>query len=175
MKGRQTGRFGDVHVNRDGSALVVTLLIMVSLTIIGVVSINTSVVEIHIDRNERQMNEAFYLAEGGAREGIQRLVSMAARDLAEQHAPWHHAMEEVDRDGMDFRQPGNWVVDGDGEDNALPCSWSEDTYLAAVEWSVATGGSLILTDTRLYQNRIYSLCTRHDTGMLVEIGYYLRY
>ena len=47
-------------------------MVMVSLTIIGVVSINTSVVEIHISSNERQLREAFYLAEGGAQEGIQR-------------------------------------------------------------------------------------------------------
>ena len=55
------------------------------------------------------------------------------------------------------------------------CMWSDDTYMAAVEWGVATGGSLIQTDSRLYQNRIYGLCTRYGTANLIEIGYDLRY
>jgi len=154
---------------------MITLLVMVSLTILGIVSINTSVVEMRISRNERELHEAFYLAEGGVMEGIQRLVLLSRQDRGEQFALWHHPIGTLQSEKIDFRNPAIWDADGDGEDNALTCALSPDTYTTAVEYSVATGGSLIQTDTRLYQNRVYGLCTRYGADRLIEIGVYLRY
>ena len=140
-----------IGCHQSGSVLVVTLLIMVSLTIIGIMSINTSVVEIRIGSNERQLREAFYLSEGGAMEGVQRLTYLSGRDLDEQIAFWHHRLDQIEADHLDFRDPRIWDADGEGEDNALASALSSHSYVAAVEWSVATGGSLIQTDSRLYQ------------------------
>lgn len=161
--------------DQSGSALIITLLVMVSLTIFGIMSLNTSVLEIRIGSNERQLRQAFYLAEGAVMEGLQRLVVLSRRDLDEQFAVWHHPMGTLQTEGTDFRNPDIWVADGREEDNALACSFSPATYTAAVEYAVATGGSLIQTDSRLYQNRVYGLCRQFGADHLIEIGVYLRY
>lgn len=160
---------------QSGSALVVTLLVMVSLTILGIMSINTAVVEIQIGSNEKQLRHAFYLAEAGVMEGVQRLAAMADKDLDEQIAVWHHPVSEIEAKRMDFRDPEIWDADGQGEDNALASAVSEQTYIAAVEWDVATGGSLIHSDSRLYLNRVYGLCELYNADHLIEVGYAMRY
>ena len=163
------------NTGQSGSALIITLLVMTSLTIFGIMSINTSIVELQIGRNERELHQAFYLAEGVVMEGLQRLVALSRQDLDEQFAVWHHPMGTLRSEKIDFRNPDVWDADGEGEDNALVCSLSPDTFTAAVEYAVATGGSLIQTGSRLYQNRIYGLCTRYGADQVIEIGYYLRY
>lgn len=160
---------------QSGTALIITLLVMVSLTIVGIMSLNTVIVEIQIGRNERELREAFYLAEGAVTEGLQRLATLSHQDLGEQFAEWHHPIGTLDSEKIDFRNPDIWDADGDGEDNALTCSLSPHAYTAAVEHAVATGGSLIQTDTRLYQNRVYGLCRQYGADHLIEIGVYLRY
>jgi hypothetical protein len=160
---------------QSGSALVITLMVLAALTILGVASLNTSVVELKIARNEREVRETFCLAEGAVAEGVQRLSALQAVDLNEQYLPWHHPRKSVENNRVDFRDLNRWDVDGLGEDNALVSPMSADTFIAAVEWKVATGGSLVQTQSRLYQNRVYGRCDRYGTGTLVEMGYYLRY
>jgi hypothetical protein len=158
-----------------GSALVITLMVLTALTILGVAALNTSVVELKIVRNEREVRETFGLAEGAVAEGVQRLSATKSVDMNEQFLPWHHPRKAVEENQVDFRDPGRWDVDGVGEDNGLLSPMSSDIFIAAVEWKVATGGSLVQTQSRLYQNRVYGLCNKYDTGTLVEMGYYLRY
>lgn len=159
----------------SGSALVVTLLVLLAVTILGVLSINTSEVEMSIARNEREVRQSFYLAEGAAMEGIQRLLDTSDIDLNEQHLTWHHGIKEIETRHLNFRNPANWDADGQGRDNAAQSPMDVQACFAAVEKKVATGGSLIQTNTRLYQNRVYGLCTEYQTDSLVEIGYYMRY
>lgn len=161
--------------NASGAALIITILVMAALTILGIMSINTSVVEMYISRSDREIRESFYLAEGVVMEGIQQLMILAPKDLDEQYAPWHHAKSRLAGERIDFRNPEDWDTNGDENDNAVPSTLAQDSFLAAVEWGVATGGSLIQTDTRLYQNRIYGLCIRNNTATIIEVGYYLRY
>jgi hypothetical protein len=158
-----------------GSALLITLMVLTALTILGVAALNTSGVELKISRNEKEVRETFCLAEGAAAEGVQRLSAAAAVDLNEQYLPWHHARKAAENNRVNFRDLNRWDVDGRGEDNGLVSPMAPDTFIAAVEWKVATGGSLIQTQSRLYLNRIYGLCDKYGSGELVEIGYYLRY
>ncbi len=158
-----------------GSALVITLMVLTALTILGVAALNTSGVELKISRNEREVRETFCLAEGAMAEGVQRLSAVPAVDLNEQYLPWHHPRKAAENNLIDFRDLNRWDVDGLGEDNGLVSPMSSDTFIAAVEWKVASGGSLVQTQSRLYQNRIYGRCDKYGTGTLVEMGYYLRY
>jgi hypothetical protein len=161
--------------DQSGSALTITLLVLAAITILGIASINTTIVELHISRNEHQLRESFYLSEGAAIEGIQYLMETRPMDLNEQHLPWHHSREALAAGKIDFKNPEHWDVDQAGEDNGVQSALETHTYLAAVEWSTATGSSLISTQTRLYVNRIYGLCTKHGTDTIVEIGYKMRY
>ena len=152
-----------------------TLLVLLAITILGVASVNTSVVESKIARSEKEFTETFYLSEGATMECIQRLIDTDMVDKDEQFPPWHHSKAGVVEMAIDFRQPSDWDVDGVGEDNGLKSPINNDVYLAAIEWKVATGGSLIQTESRLYQNRAYGLCTKYGINSIIEVGYYLRY
>jgi hypothetical protein len=164
------------HRNRqEGSALVITLLVLTAVTILGVASIHSSVIELKISANEREMRNNFFLAESAAMEGIQRLTALKNEDLNEQFVIWHHPKRGPEDGRIDFRDAAQWDGDGVGNDNCLPSALDPHMYLAAVEWKVATGGSLIATGSRLYQNRVYGLCTRNGAKDLIEIGYNLRY
>jgi hypothetical protein len=161
--------------NQDGSVLLIALLALLAVTIFGVVSLNTTSIELHIARNERDVREAFYLAEAGVMEGVQRLVDTKTVDLEEKFSFWHHAIKEIEAQQVNFRNPIHWIPIGEEEKNAGQCAISPDTYMTAVEWDVAVGGSLIMTETRLYVNRIYGLCQKNNSSEIIEVGYRLRY
>ena len=161
--------------NQRGSVLVITLLVLAAVTILGVVSINTSMVELQIAGNEKLMRESFYLAEAAALEGLQHLMSAEPTVLNEKHLPWHHSRIELGSQGIDFRNPQDWDIDMVDPDNGIPATLAPHTFMAAVEWRVSTGSSLIATDTRLYINRLHGLCTKDDVDTLIEIGYRFRY
>ncbi len=162
-------------LNQRGSTIVVVLLVMMAVTIIGVMSINTSVVDLKIAQNEKRARQTFYLSEGVAMEGVQRLADTEQIDLEEKHAFWHHSRKQVRADDINFRIFEDWDVDGHGEDNGLPSPMGPNLHMAAVEWRLATGGSAVVTGPRLYLNRVYGLCHRANSEHIVEIGYYKRY
>jgi hypothetical protein len=160
---------------KRGSTLVIVLLVMTAITILGVMSINTSIVELDIARNERETGQIFYLSESAAMEGVQRLVDSPLIDLEEKIQFWHHSDVTVKTTHINFRDPQKWDVDGRGEDNAMQSGLDHDAFFAAVEHRLATGSSAIVTAPRLYMNQVYGLSTKYDAATLVEIGYYLRY
>lgn len=163
------------HYGQHGSVLVIALLVLLSVTILGVMGIHTSTVDLRIAGNEHRMRESFYLAEAAAVEGIQRLMKTEAVDLNEKHLVWHHSQNEVEAQSIDFRDPQDWDVDRVEPDNGTYSGVDENAFITAVERRVATGSSLIATQSRLYVNSVYGLCTKNHTDILIEIGYKSRY
>jgi hypothetical protein len=162
-------------LNKRGSALVIMLLVMTAISILGVMSINTSAVELHIAHNEREIGEIFYLSEGATMEGVQRLVDSPAIDLEEKIQFWHHSEDALKTEKISFRDPQKWDVDGRGVDNGMRSALDPATFFAAVEHRLATGSSAIVTESRLYLNQVYGLSTKYHAVNLVEIGIYQRY
>jgi hypothetical protein len=154
---------------------MVVLLVTLAISILGIMNINISTVERDISHNESLMREDFYLSEGAALEGIQRLVDASRIDLEDKFFVWHHAENAVDMDEMNFRDSRQWHADGRSEDNAMQSALDSQSYFAAVEHRLAAGSSAITTEPRLYLNRVFGLCTRHNAAKVVEIGYQLRY
>lgn len=154
---------------------MVVLLFMAAISIAGVMSLNLSSVEIEISSNERQMREVFYLSEGAALEGVQRLVNAPWIDLEDKIYFWHHAGNAADREKTDYRDPLQWKIDGRGSDNAMQSALDPQSYFSAVEHRLAAGSSAVVTGTRLYMNQVYGLCSKYKAMNLVEIGYQLRY
>lgn len=161
--------------SRKGSTIVVVLLVMAAVSIFGVMTINLSSVEREISYNERRMREVFYLSEGAALEGVQRLVNAPRTDLEDKIYFWHHEENAVNHKRIDFRDPRQWDIDGRDPDNAEQSALDAQSHFAAVEHRLATGSSAIVTEPRLYMNRVYGLCSKHKSVNLVEIGYQLRY
>ncbi|KJS28490.1 MAG: hypothetical protein VR64_24205 [Desulfatitalea sp. BRH_c12] len=169
------GRSRRGRQNQRGAVLLITIMVLVAVSVLGVAAIQSGIIELKLAGNERQVRETFYLAESAAMEGLQRLAALQATDLNEQFAFWHHRKKDEQGDPIDFRAFRQWDVDGQADDNAMQSPVGPETYFAAVEWQVATGASLVMTGSRLYQNRIYGICLQQQPGDLVEIGYYLRY
>ena len=63
--------------NEKGTVLVIALIMLIVLTLIGVVSVNTSVFEAKLSGNGRLGDAAFYAASGGVEVGISRLPDIA--------------------------------------------------------------------------------------------------
>jgi len=62
--------------NQQGMALVVGLLILLVLTLIGVGSIGSTIMEAKLSGTERSESSAFYAAGGGAEVGFNQLPSV---------------------------------------------------------------------------------------------------
>lgn len=158
-----------------GSAIVMVLLVMAALTVLGVMSMHSGLIELQLVRNGKEGTKRFYLAESAALEGIQRIADTDSIDLEDKILQWHHAMVDVEKSEIDFRKPEAWRKDGKKGDNAISGTVEKNVYIAAVEWRLATGSSAIVTGSRLYMNRIYGLCNRDEHPFIVEVGYYKRY
>lgn len=159
----------------EGSTLVVVLWVMAAISILGVMSLNLSTVELGISSNEHQIREVFYLSEGAAFEGVQRLINAPRTDLEDKFNFWHHGGKMASVDKTDFRDPQQWITDAREGENAMQSALDPQSYFSAVEHRLAAGSSAVVTGTRLYMNRIYGLCRKHKAMNLVEIGYQLRY
>lgn len=59
--------------NEEGIVLVVTLLILLVLTLIGISAVSTTTFEASISGNERVGTVAFYASEAGVQEGVSKL------------------------------------------------------------------------------------------------------
>ena len=68
--------FIPVGRTEEGSALVITMLLLVVLTIIGVAATNTSVLEILTANSNKQKQAAFYVAESGVQHAKRILSQM---------------------------------------------------------------------------------------------------
>src|SRR3989304_8878163 len=65
IKRRQTGRIMKLIRNEKGIALLVSLMVLIMLTLIGMAAIMTTTTEVNIAGNEKQATQALYLAEAG--------------------------------------------------------------------------------------------------------------
>jgi hypothetical protein len=71
--------FIQIGRSEEGSALVITMLLLVVLTIIGVAATNTSVLEILTSNANKRKQAAFYAAESGIQHG-RRILSQLIDD-----------------------------------------------------------------------------------------------
>ena len=155
--------------------MVMVLMVIMALTTFGVLSINSSSIELQIVKNGKEGKKNFYLSESATLEGIQRIADSCPVDMEDKIALWHHSRRDEREKEMDFRNPHQWAVDGSDQDNAQKSLMGKSLYFAAVESRLATGGSAIVTGSRLYLNRVFGLCNHDNHPVIVEIGYYKRY
>jgi hypothetical protein len=150
-------------------------MLLAAVTVLGLVGIHAAVVELQIAANHTQVGYGLYLAEGAALEGVQRLAEAATVDLQERSFFWHHARSVLEAVHLDLRCADHWQGTENLRPIALESSFGPDIQLAAVEWSLAAGSSMVATQPRLYLNRVYGRSTRLQADHLVEIGFQMRY
>ncbi len=160
---------------QSGTVLVLCVLILTAVTVLALAGIHAGAMDLQIATNHARLGHGLYLAEGAALEGIQRLANAATTDLHDRSFFWHHSRSELEAVNLDLRCPAHWSAVGNKPTLALQSGLGPDVQLAAVEWSLAAGSSLVATEPRLYLNRVYGRSNRSQAGHLVEIGYQLRY
>ena len=161
--------------NEEGSAIVVALLILMVLTIIGISSSNTTMVELKIVRNDGIYKQNLYLAEAAAQEAVQRIWNISRTDplLLEKRSPeWLNDVAAID-----MTNTANWDDDGeDNDDTALVSSLDADASLAVEDVGIASGGSLdISSGTNAHDFTVYGLGTHNNGRAFSQIGYRERY
>jgi len=102
--------------NEKGSALIISILILLLLTIIGIAATNTSTIEILISGNDKVHKMAFHQAEGGTEVG---------RELLEQNiaCPTGFKNEPIDIGNTRIEKKDFWQ----NESNATTCSYPSDS------------------------------------------------
>lgn len=159
----------------SGFALVAVLMVIAVLTVLGIVALDIATVNLEIASSHKETRESFYLAEAAAMEGIQRLLNRPVIDRKECFLYWHHDLATMEKNNLDFTKPENWQTTELAEINAFQSELDPSAFMVAAEQRVASGSSLIVTDSRLYINRVYGLCTKHNADDIVQVGYYMRY
>jgi Tfp pilus assembly protein PilX len=171
----ELGRWSPAISTESGAALIICVLILTAVTILGVVGIHAGVVDLQIATNHTQMGHGLYLAEGAALEGVQRLANAPTIDLQDRSFFWHHSRSALEAANLDLRCSAHWSDIGNPQKIVLESGLGVNTHLAAVEWSLAAGSSMVATESRLYLNRVYGKSTRFQADHLVEIGFQMRY
>jgi type IV pilus assembly protein PilX len=108
--------------NRQGSAIIVALIVLVLLTVIGIAATNTSTTEVQISTNALLNNVAFYTADSGIEAGRAVLSELKADNV------------------------GNWDIllsNADDPDNAEDISWNGENCTTLDEMIDADGGRTV--------------------------------
>lgn len=168
--------------NEEGFVLVLSLMILVVLTLLGISANRTSVTEVQIAGNDNIMKMDFYKAEAAAHEAAQRLENEHNADkLKAARTPFVWlSLSDVDS------QTKEETLLGGGDTWEYKSAGSElsgidpraTVEMAALDYGVVKGGSgasLKLSETRVYFFKLIGRVTRDNREKMIEIGYKKRY
>lgn len=131
-----------VFDDERGSALIISIFMLIILTIIGIATTNTSMTEILISAAEKDRERCFYVAEAGVEHARGMLTGLfaqrnSAKIASTGTADWDFALDGTEAGvnaatGLDFDNGTTWISNGDGG--------SGYTYNVTL-WNNADGGS----------------------------------
>lgn len=180
-KNRRSAANG-VSGGQQGSVMVMAVLILALLTIIGIASSNTAIMESQIVRNAAIRKQNFYQAESGVIEAAQALenlkntVTLKSKDRSylnnTGNAPWL-----INDNSVDMTDRTVWDDDNaNNDDNAETCSINGDTHFAVVQVNVAKKSSLGMENPdQLYEYAVYGLYDGADGEAFIEAGFKKRF
>lgn len=158
--------------NEKGSAIVFSLLILVVLTILGISSVTTSIIEMKIVHNEKIYQKNFYQAESAAMEAVKRIEIEKDTDKLR---PGLTTYEWLKDDVIDMTDTANWLSNGSISDNSAISLASTDARFAVVGKEIARGSSLDIGGSTVHVFSVYGLSQSNNGNVLIEIGYRRRF
>jgi Tfp pilus assembly protein PilX len=166
-----------------GSVMIMAILILALLTIIGICSSNTSVMESRIVRNMAIRKQNFYRAESAVMVAAQALEDLKNTTLLDSKdrnqlntsgCPWL-----INDNSVDMTSRGNWDSDqANNDDNAAVAAIdpTNNTRFAVVRVNVAKKSSLGMENPdQLYEYAVYGLCSDNSGEAFIEAGFKKRY
>lgn len=163
-----------MFVSEAGNVLIVTLILLVLLTLLGLSASRISSVDIQVAGNNKIYKQNFYTAEAAAMEAIQ---IMNDTDLSESVAPsW---LAKTTSDGSvslsenDIRDKDKWASGFTGVATAKASSITPGSakFLAVARGVVKGGESLEIAKTKIYEYEAYGYCNRNNGTSIIELGY----
>ena len=169
--------------NQDGAALVITLLVLVAVTILGMASINTSTVEMQVVRNDRVYSMNFYRAEAMLQEGaglLKREEQSRPYNLVDRYFNFMKGTSSKNFSQVQMGDVNNWDINPDGGyDNCTPFSLDNPAnpngYISAAYLGPSTGFSLSLSEPQYHDWSIFAFSNQEDGSVLHEMGFRLVY
>ena len=152
----------------DGNVLLISLILLVLLTMIGISATRTASVDIQVSGNNMVYKKNFYTAEAATMEAMQR---METTDLETTDLEWVLPASTTD---SDISNPDKWDTApwfGGGKKPLQSVVDSTAQLVVITEGTVETGESLDMTRTKLYQYAVYGRCKRYNGTSIINVGY----
>jgi len=178
--------------NHRGSVMAIVLMVMVTLTIVGLTAINDTVMETTIARNHRVHRETLYLGEAAVREATQIMEDYAGDPATRaiitnptSFPSWLQVEtfdfgDDVDWPNLDFRGDDGSAEYDVFQDAAIVNNNENACGFVVISEGVAPGGSLDMSDPNLlYEYAIYGRGVSpmyHDPSRAtIKVGYRMRF
>ena len=158
--------------NQEGSAIILSILVLVILSIVGFSASRISTTEMQIVRNDGTYQQRFYLAESGAVEAAQRLENETNLNNLRQYVP-----DFLNPPDANMRDVNSWDTGGANPTAVISTLVPNNALeVGVMKIRTAPGSSLRATGTQLHELALFGLLDRNGRGQLmVEIGYRKRY
>ena len=171
----------------DGFVLVLAMIFMVVLSLMAVIGIRSTSVELQISGNERVAKDNLYQAEAVANEGAQKTINkkkvedlLPALGAAAAGSIIITVVDDED-DMANVDTDGDGDIEVNGEDSmvisALDPDATANEILAQVVTlnQISSGSSLALGSSRLYSYTAYGYSERARGKALVKLGFKKRF
>ncbi|GEM_PF-5284880 len=161
--------------DQNGAALLVTMLVLVAITILGIATINISTVEMQVVGSDRVYNMNFYQAEAISNECaalLKREANTRSYNIKEKYFAYMKGTSDRKLSAVSMTDPKNW--DLANQSNCDKFSLGNGYYSAAY-LGTGTGFSLNLTGNRYHEWAIFAMSNQEGGSAIHEIGFRLVY
>jgi len=163
--------------NQQGSIILVALLVLSLITILGLATSKTTVIEMQISSNDKVRKQNFYQAEGAAAEAMQFLEDNDLKTIPS--PPWlvanGGAVLSSNTELTDVFNDGTWVAnsqDPRGIPGVIPpAGVTVDTRMMAKARGIAAGSSGGMGGSQVYLYDLYGRSTDDRGQSIVKITY----
>ncbi len=159
--------------DEEGSVLLVTVLILVLLTLIGISAISTANIETSIAGNEKVYKQNFYMADGSLREAVQRIQNETIPDQLRASTTSHKWINScVDIDKTSWDNSGQAGVTVNSSSSGIGGRFE------VFDGGVATGNSassIKLTSRSVHEYIVYGESAANNAKIVIEAGFKKRF
>lgn len=167
--------------NEEGFVLVLSLMVLVVLTLLGITASRTSIIEVQIAGNDNKLKMDFYKAESAAHEMAQRLENEDNSERLKAARTPFVWLSASDIDPQTKKEKlldgGNWQHKS-SESVLAGVDPHVSVEMAALDYGVVKGEkgtSLKISESRVYFYKLIGKTTRDGREKMIELGYKKRY
>ncbi len=154
--------------NQNGSAILISVVVLLMLTVLGISAIRNTGIELQIAANNKHYQRNLYAAEGAGYEASRNIETASASDLDSWNFAW------LNDQNTDLTDPTLW-------DNTVSLAAELDPGTGVIRYAVndngiAPGSSLDVNDiSGLHAYSVFGVSRRNNGESLVEFGYRKRF